>query len=223
MNRKAFLIIGVVGLGLAARGSLPARADAPDRGDCRVTMAQLPTAVAKTLTQEVAGGQVGEIDMAVGDHRATYQADVVISKMPYEIKIAMNGILLKKHLSDMELTMAELPAAVAATIKQEMGGGNASDIEEHYTDAGSAFYKAKVKIGEHAYKLKVLPDGTLLKIKLKKEDHGDHENGDHADHDGHGDHGDHGDHGHGDKDHGDHKDHGHGDGDHGDHNHGDNH
>ena len=213
MNRKACLIIGVVGLGLAVRGTLPVQADAPDRGDCKVTMAQLPTAVAKTLKQEVAGGQVGEIDMAVGDHRATYEADVVISKMPYEIKIAMDGTLLKKHLSDMDLTMAQLPAAVAATVKQEMGSGKVSDIEEHYSDAGSAYYKAKVKIGEHAYKLKVLPDGTLLKIKLKKEDHGDHEDGDHADHD---DHGDHGDHGHADKDHGDHGDHDHGD-------HGDNH
>ncbi len=212
MNRKACLIIGVVGLGLAAR-SLPVRADGSDHGKCKVTMAQLPTAVAKTLKQEVAGGQVGEIDMAVGDHRATYEADVVISKMPYEIKIAMDGTLLKKHLSNMELTMAELPAAVAATVKQEMGSGKVSDIEEHYSDAGSAYYKAKVKIGEHAYKLKVLPDGTLLKIKLKKEDHGDHEDGDHADHD---DHGDHGDHGHADKDHGDHGDHDHGD-------HGDNH
>ncbi len=215
MNRKACLIIGVVGLALAARGTLPVRADAPDHGESKVTMAQLPTAVAKTLTQEAAGGQVGEIDMAVGDHRVTYEADVVISKMPYEIKISMDGTLLKKHLSDMDLTMAELPAAVAATVKQEMGSGKASDIEEDYTDAGSAYYKATVKIGEHAYKLKVLPDGTLLKIKLKKEDHGDHEHGDHADH------GDHGDHGHADKDHGDHGDHGHGDGDHGDHHHGD--
>ena len=193
MNRKTFLIIGVVGLGLTAKGVLPVRADGLDRGECKVTMAQLPTAVARTLTQEVSGGQVGEIDMAVGDHQATYEADVVINKMPYEIKIAMNGMLLKKHLSDMDLTVAELPAAVAATVKQEMGSGRVSDIEEHYTDAGSAYYKAKVNIGEHAYKLKVLPNGTLLKMKLKEEEHGDHG---HAEKD-HGEHG-HGEHGHGD-------------------------
>lgn len=228
MNRKAFLIIGVVGLGLAVRGSLPARAGAPDPGESTVTMAQLPTPVAKTLTQEAAGSQVGEIDMTIGDNQATYEADVVISKMPYEIKIAMDGTLLKKHLSDIDLTLAKLPAAVAATVKQEMGNGKASGIGEDYTDAGSAYYKATVTVGKHAYKLTVLPDGTLLKIKLKEADHGDHEDGDqgHADnnrgdHSDQGDKSDHNSQGHADNNHGD-QGHGNtGDGGHGDH--GDNH
>ena len=69
MNRQAFLIIGVVGLGFVAGGFMLVRADAPDRGECKVTTAQLPAAVAKTLTREVASGQVGEIDMNIGDHK----------------------------------------------------------------------------------------------------------------------------------------------------------
>ncbi|MGC8625509.1 MAG: hypothetical protein ACP5VQ_09645, partial [Phycisphaerae bacterium] len=96
MNRKVFVAIGVVGLGLIAGGFIAVRADAPDRGECKVSVAQLPAAVAKTLTREAVGGQVGEIDMNIGDHKATYEADVVINKLPYEIKIAMNGTLLKK-------------------------------------------------------------------------------------------------------------------------------
>ena len=70
-------------------------------------------------------------------------------------------------------------------------------FEEDYSDAGSAYYKAKVRIGKHSYKLKVLPDGTLLKMKLKEEEHGDHEDGDH-------DHAEnnHGDRGHAEEDHG---------------------
>jgi|GEM_PF-6318860 len=224
MNRKIFLIIGVVGLGMLADGFTPVQADAPDRGESKVTMAQLPTAVAKTLTQEAAGGRVGEIDMTIGDNQATYEADVVINKMPYEIKIAMDGTLLKKHLSDMDLTMAELPAAVAATVKQEMGSGKASGIEEDYTEAGSAYYKATVTVGKHAYKLKVLPDGTLLKMKLKEKEHGEHEDGDqghadnnHGDHSDQADKSDHGGQGHADNNHGHHGQGNTGDGGHGDH------
>lgn len=221
MNRKILSVIGVVGLGMITRPLAPVRADAPDRGECKVTMAQLPAAVAKMLTREAAGGQVGEIDMNIGDHKATYEADVVIAKMPYEIKIAMDGTLLKKRLGDMDLTMTQLPAAVQATVKQEMGNGKVSDLGEHFFDNGEAFYKATVKIGGHAYKLKVLPDGTLLKMKLKEREHGEHEDGDQADH-ADKDHCEHGDHGHahedqsGHGDHGDHADKGqHGKGDHG--------
>ncbi len=197
MNRKTFLIVGVVGLGFIAGGLMPVRADAPDRGESKVTMAQLPAAVARTLTREAQGGQVGEIDMNIGNHQATYEADVVIAKQPYEIKIAMDGTLLRKHLSDADLSMAKLPPEVQATIKQEMGGGRASDIGEHFFENGDSYYKATVKIGEHTYKLKVLPNGTLLKMKLKEQDGADHQDGDHGDHGGHGGHGNHADHGHG--------------------------
>jgi hypothetical protein len=215
MNCKVALIIGVVGLGFVAGEFAIVRADKPEPGECRVSMAQLPAAVARTLTQEASGGQVGEIDMKIGDHKATYEADVVINKLPYEITIAMNGTLLKKHLDDMDLTLNQLPAPVQAAIKQESGNGKVSEIGEHFFDDGDAFYKATVKIGEHAYKLKVLPDGTLLKMKLKEKEHGDHEDGDHDHADK--DHRDHGDHGHADKDHGDHDHHKDKDrGDHGD-------
>ncbi len=108
-------------------------------------------------------------------------------------------------------------AILGSTIKQEMGSGTASDIEEHFFHDGDAFYKANVKIGEHTYKLKVLPDGTLLKMKLKENEHRDHEEGDHGD--AEHDYGEHGDHDHADRDHGDHGDHGehgHADKDHGD-------
>ena len=95
---------------------------------------------------------------------------------------------LKKHQGDMDMALSQRPVAVQATIKLETDSGKASDIEEHFFHDGDAFYKATVKIGEHTYKLQVLPDGTLLKMK---QEHGEHENGDHdhADKD-HGDHGD---------------------------------
>jgi hypothetical protein len=215
MNGKLSLVLGIAGLAVVSTGNMLVHADAPDHNETKIGMAQLPAAVAKTLTQEAADGKVGEIDMQIGDNKATYEADVVINKMPYEITIAMDGTLMKKHLSDLDLTMTQLPAPVQATIKQEMGGGTASDIGEHFSDNGHAFYKATLKMGTHAYKVKVLPDGTLLKMKLKEKEHGDHEDGDHDHADK--DHGGHGDHGHADGDHGDHADHGN-HSDHADHN-----
>ncbi len=98
---------------------------------------------------------------------------------------------LKKHQGDVDLSLGQRPVVVQATIKLETDSGKASNIEEHFFHDGDAFYKATVKIGEHSNKLQVLPDGTLLKMKLREKEHGEHDDGDHdyADKD-HGDHGD---------------------------------
>ena len=130
MHRKMFLIFGVVGLSLMATGSLPARANATDGGASEVTRAQLPTAVAKTLTQEAAGGQVEQIDITPGDNQAAYEANVVINKMPYEIKIALDGTRLEKHVDYLNSTMNQSSAPAQGTIKQVMRNGSASDIGE---------------------------------------------------------------------------------------------
>ncbi len=130
MNCKIFLIIGAVGLGLMAKGALPLRAAAAYHGESKITMAQLPTVVAKTLTQEAAGGYVREIDRTAGDHQATYEAEVVVNKISYEIKISMDGTLLKKQINNLIPTMNHSAALAQGTIKQVMRNGNTSDIGE---------------------------------------------------------------------------------------------
>ncbi len=132
MNREIFLIIGVVGLGLMAKGAMPLRADAPNRKESTVTMAQLPTGVAKALAQEAAGGQVENIEITPRDNQAAYEANVVINKMPYEIKFAMDGRPLEKHIDNRSRTGTLTPAPAQGTIKPVMGNGKASNIGEHF-------------------------------------------------------------------------------------------
>ncbi|HMD55444.1 MAG TPA: hypothetical protein VKJ65_12925 [Phycisphaerae bacterium] len=183
MNRKFFLMAGCAVFALTSAAILPVRADAPEQDEVDVTMAQLPAPVAQTLTREAAGGQVGDIDMELGNHKATYEADVVINKVAYDVSIAMDGTLLSKNFDDMDLTLDQLPAPVLAAVKQEMGDGTASDVAENYFDSGGSYYEATLQIGKHAYDMTVLPDGTLIKIELQKheEQDADGQQGEHED------------------------------------------
>jgi len=197
MNRMVFLMAGVAVFALRSATIMPARADAPEQDEVDMTMAQLPAPVAQTLTREAAGGQIGDIDLELGNHKVTYEADVVINKVAYDVSIAMDGTLLAKTFDDLDLTLDQLPAPVMATVKQEMGEGTASDVSENFFASGGSYYEATLQIGKHAYDITVLPDGTLIKIELQKHEEeeqedadgqqGEHEDAD-QDQSGHGEH-----------------------------------
>lgn len=72
--------------------------DAGDGDKVTITIAQLPQAVLKTLTREAQGGKVGDIDLENENGVKNYEVDINIGGKPYELKIALDGTLLKKDM-----------------------------------------------------------------------------------------------------------------------------
>ena len=133
MNRKIFLIIGVVGLGLIVNGFVPTRADAPVRNESNARAVHMSAAVAETLTQGTAGGQVGEIAMHAAAHEAPYKIDMAVNTPILRgSKINTSSSLLKQHHTNTAMTVAQFSARVEATIQHGIDNGGTSGIGETF-------------------------------------------------------------------------------------------
>ncbi|NNM86118.1 MAG: hypothetical protein HKL96_10240 [Phycisphaerales bacterium] len=98
----------VFGIGVAALscGMLPgcstARAaqQARDQADQPLTLAQLPPAVKQTVVDESVGGKIGDIALENENGLRDYEVDLTLAGKPYEMKVALDGTLLKKSLDN---------------------------------------------------------------------------------------------------------------------------
>lgn len=79
----------------------PVLADKKDKEEI-VTLKQLPQAVRKTLRRESTEGTIGKIEKEIEHGRVIYEAEIMLDGREYEVKIAANGILIKKELERRE-------------------------------------------------------------------------------------------------------------------------
>jgi hypothetical protein len=86
-----------------------------------VTLEQLPPVVRKTLRRESTGGTIGKIEKETKQGRVIYEADVMLDGREYEVKIAANGILIKKELEEQEKHKKQAQSNVWSFEKNEVG------------------------------------------------------------------------------------------------------
>ncbi|MHC4103670.1 MAG: PepSY domain-containing protein [Planctomycetota bacterium] len=86
-----------------------------------VTLEQLPPVVRKTLHRESTGGTIGEIEKETKHGRVIYEAEVMLDGREYEVKIAANGILIKKELEEQEKHKKQAQSNVWSFEKNEVG------------------------------------------------------------------------------------------------------
>jgi len=67
--------------------------------------------------------------------------------------------------SEEEISLAQCPAPVKATIEKEAKGGTIEEIEKE-TENGKVIYEAEIVVGGKAYEIRVAPDGKLLSKEL---------------------------------------------------------
>lgn len=159
--------------------SLPlAAAEKCEKGeDVKVTVNDLPPAVAATLQQAVGSGAIQEIEKEAD---GSYSADVIKDGQKYEIEIAPDGKLLKNQIDEenesrhegndkdeVAVTLNDVPAAVAATIQNAAAGGTIDEISKE-TKGDKTFYEAKITVNGKKSEVKVSEDGSLVKSKACK-------------------------------------------------------
>jgi len=155
--------------------SLPViAAEKPDKdGDVKVTLTELPVAVRATLVQAVGNGQILEIEKEAS---GIYSADVLKDGQKIDIEIDANGNLIKSEVDkekdegkeeerdEVNVTLNDVPPAVAATIQNEAGSGTIDKIEKEEVK-GATVYEAKITKDGKKTEVKVAEDGTLIKSK----------------------------------------------------------
>lgn len=80
--------------------------------------------------------------------------------------LAVSLPLLANEQEDEEVTvtLSEVPAAVAATIKAQAGSGTIEEIEME-TEDGKVEYSAEIEKDGREFEITVAPDGTLLEVE----------------------------------------------------------
>ena len=63
---------------------------------------------------------------------------------------------------EVTVTLAELPAAVRATLEREAAGGSIEEIERETGNDGLVVYSADTKIAGKVYDIEIAADGTLI-------------------------------------------------------------
>ncbi len=88
MHRKT-LFAGIASFCLLLAGSAFA--------DVNMTLEELPEAVRQTVVREVKGGTIHEIER--DDHRGVieYEIEFTVDAVKYEIDVAADGALLRRH------------------------------------------------------------------------------------------------------------------------------
>jgi hypothetical protein len=123
-------------LGLAAMVMISLACTSASASGDEVNLSDCPAAVQKTFERETSGAKIEEVEKEIVIYKTTYEAEVTIDEKEYEITVAEDGTLLEKSLEEddendedkegdeVEIKLADCPAAVQKTLKREaMGGG----------------------------------------------------------------------------------------------------
>ena len=70
--------------------------------EVKIKFAEAPAAVQATLKKESGGATIESIDKETDDGKTIYEADVMIDKQNYEIKVAEDGKLISKKVDNEE-------------------------------------------------------------------------------------------------------------------------
>jgi len=160
MRSRSTRIIPLLGLliaGLWMAGPAGA-ADAP--APKRMTLQSLPAAVQQTVRAESRGATIWAIFQEVGeDGKVIYEVEMKANGLTRDINIGADGTLL---ISEQQVTLAALPAAVRATIVKSAAGRKIKIVESVSKGHTLDYYEAQVVSGKTLSEIKVGLDGTLI-------------------------------------------------------------
>ena len=149
------LVLVLTGLWLA----LPAiAAEVPIEKSAKVMA--LPAVVQKTVLAEGAGATVRGVVTEKGEDGATvYEVEMRIKGLTKDIVVGADGTVL---VSEQQVTLASIPAAVKTTILKASGKRTIRMIESVTKVGTLEYYEAHVVSGKTVTEVKVDPDGTLV-------------------------------------------------------------
>jgi uncharacterized membrane protein YkoI len=121
-----------------------------------VGLADLPAAVQTAITSAVGAGKLKGIDKAVEDGANTYTATVNTNGKDHDQTFGEDGNLLSK-----EVTLAETPPAVQATITSTIGDGKVTEIDMAF-NGPRHYYEVDGQKGGQDISFSVGPKGKFL-------------------------------------------------------------
>ena len=125
----------------------------------KLTRAQLPPAVEKTVAAESQGATIKGFATEVEKGKRLYEAELEISGRSKDISMDKNGNIVEV---EEEVTMDSLLPAVQDALKRAAGKGTIGKIESLTKNGKLVAYEAHVNMGTKRSEIQVGPNGEKL-------------------------------------------------------------
>jgi len=149
MNRNIRLSIASVVLALATCSVVVAQ-------EKKLTRAQLPPAVEKTVARESQGATINGFATEVENGKRLYEVELTVAGHSKDISMDKNGNIVE---IEEEVAMDSLSAAVQEGLRKAAGAGTIGKIESLTKRGKLVAYEAHVKTGTKRSEIQVGPNG----------------------------------------------------------------
>ena len=125
----------------------------------KITRAQLPAAVEKTVARESQGATINGFATEIENGKRLYEVELTVDGHSRDISMDKNGAIVE---IEAEVAMDSLPAAVQAGLRKAAGAGTLGKIESLTRRGKLVAYEGHVKTGAKRSEIQVGPNGEKL-------------------------------------------------------------
>ena len=152
MTKNIRLSVVAVAMGVAICSVVAAQ-------EKKITRAQLPAAVEKTVAQESQGATINGFATEIENGKRLYEVELTVDGHSKDISMDKNGNIVE---IEEEVAMASLPAAVQEGLRKAAGAGTIGKIESLTKRGKLVAYEGHVKTGAKRSEIQVGPNGEKL-------------------------------------------------------------
>jgi hypothetical protein len=152
MTKKIRLSVVPVGIALAICSVAVAQ-------EKKITRAQLPPAVEKTVVRESQGATINGFATEIENGRRLYEVELTLDGHSKDISMDKSGNIVE---IEEQVAMDSLPAAVQEGLRKAAGAGTIGKIESLTKRGKLVAYEAHVKTGDKRSEIQVGPNGAKL-------------------------------------------------------------
>ena len=125
----------------------------------KITRAQLPAAVEKTVARESQGATINGFATEIENGKRLYEVELTVDGHSKDISMDKNGNIVE---IEEEVAMDSLPAAVQEGLRKAAGAGTIGKIESLTKRGKLVAYEGHVKNGAKRSEIQVGPNGEKL-------------------------------------------------------------
>ena len=125
----------------------------------KITRAQLPAAVEKTVARESQGATINGFATEIENGKRLYEVELTVDGHSKDISMDKNGDIVE---IEEEVAMDSLPAAVQEGLRKAAGAGTIGKIESLTKRGKLVAYEAHVKTGTKRSEIQIRPNGEKL-------------------------------------------------------------
>ena len=126
----------------------------------KLSRAQLPPAVEKTVARESQGATINGFATEVDKGRRLYEAELTVNGHRKDILIDKNGKIVE---IEEEVPLDSLPATVREALTKAAGSGTLQIVESLTKNGKLVAYEGQVKTGKRRSEIQVGPNGEKLR------------------------------------------------------------